>query len=344
LGNVSGVSIDYVWPGDVNYDGVVNMQDLMILGVTAGATGPVREDQSIDWYPHYVTDWADTVVTGVNFKHADTDGNGFVEILDTLAIVVNYDSTHNYISFKSSQFSENDLFVIPEEALLTDEKKIEIPVYLGTEDKTIEDIYGLFFQMFIDGDVIVENSIQLNLENSWLGIESDNIWALSKSFDNTGFADFGITRSNHQPVSGYGQLGLLSFELDEELPPGNSIAFDLNFTNLHGHNYDLQPIDLATSSFLITLNNYITGSENDYFTSQVRVYPNPSSNGETIYFYSPESIQSIEIFKLDGKPVHQVHFSDRPQIYQLKNFNRKGIYLVRLQTENYSVNKRIVIK
>ena len=84
LGNISGVLLDYVWPGDVNYDGEVSMDDLMILGVTSGGSGPERWNASISWTPQYVTDWADTVVTGVNFKHADTDGNGIIAIDDTL--------------------------------------------------------------------------------------------------------------------------------------------------------------------------------------------------------------------------------------------------------------------
>jgi len=344
LGNISDVSIDYVWPGDVNYDGIVNMADLMILGVTAGAMGPEREDKSLNWYPHYVTDWADTVVTGVNFKHADTDGNGLVEILDTLAIVLNYDSTHNYTSFKSFYFSENDLYIIPEEALLIDEKKVEIPVYLGTEENSINDLYGLFFLMAIDNDVIVENSTSLNLENSWLGMEGENLWALTKSFDNTGVADFGITRSNHQPVSGYGQLGILSFELAEELMPGNSITFDLNFSNLNAHNYVLEPIDLSTSSFEITLNNFITGSDRELFESRVNIYPNPSRNGETIIINSPDFIQSVEIFSLDGRQILFDNLnSSRGNSYQLKNFKGKGIFIVRIQTSNYLINKRILI-
>jgi hypothetical protein len=344
LGNISGVSIDYVWPGDVNYDGIVNMADLMILGVTAGATGPEREDKSIEWYPHYVTDWADTVVTGVNFKHADTDGNGLVEILDTLAIVINYDSTHNYTFLKSSYFSENDLFVIPQEAMLIDEKRVEIPVYLGSEDKMVEDLYGIFFTMLYDDGSVLPGSTKLIFEDSWLGLENENIWELSKSFPTLGLTDFGITRSDHQSVSGYGQIGVLSFELLEELTPGNGITFELAFSNLHAHNYNLYPIELVTSTFEITINNFITGMNPETQEKVVNIYPNPALSGNTIFIEANDPIKEIRIYNLDGKQIYETNLSGTNNTCQLNNLNEKGIFLLRVLTTHGLINKRIVIQ
>jgi len=343
LGNLSGATIDYVWPGDVNYDGMVNMQDLMILGVTAGSTGPEREDQSIEWYPHYVTDWADTVVNGVNFKHADTDGNGWVEILDTLAIVVNYDSIHNYTPNKTSQFTENDLFIIPDEVVLTNNKFVQIPVYLGTEDKLVEDLYGLFFQVNIENDLINENSLYLNFENSWIGTENENLWTLRKSIEFSGVTDFGITRSDHQSAAGFGKVALLSFELLEELAPGESLNFNLNFSNLNAHNYDLQTIDLITSSFEITMNNFITGTDDNIKEDQVNIYPNPGFIGERITVFSPVKIQSFKIFNLQGKQIFDIEVSGSDFSYQLKKFSKKGIFILWIQTERSTVIKKLVI-
>jgi hypothetical protein len=342
LGNISDVSIDYVWPGDVNYDGIVNMADLMVLGLTAGAAGPEREDQSIGWYPHYVTDWADTVVSGVNFKHADTDGNGIVEIMDTLAITLNYDLTHNYTSFKYAGFLESHLYVIPEEATLIDAKKIEIPLYLGSEALLVENLYGMYFSLFYNQGTILPESIKVVLNDSWLGVENENIWKLSKSFSNEGAIDFGITRSNHQPVSGFGQIGMLSFELTQELEPGTSINISLSFANLHAHRYDLEAIELGTSAFELTISNVIAGV-GDAYQPSAEVYPNPAPVGSTIMIETANPIRNIAVVNVDGKIVVQKELPGNNNRVPLDHFNEKGIFQLMIQTSEGLVNKRIVI-
>ncbi|MEO1451717.1 MAG: hypothetical protein AAFV07_19465, partial [Bacteroidota bacterium] len=86
---------DSVWPGDANYDLVANNQDLLAIGVAFGLTGPPRANASLNWTGQPSVDWTDTLPGGINFKHADTDGNGVVNTADTVAINLNYGLTHN---------------------------------------------------------------------------------------------------------------------------------------------------------------------------------------------------------------------------------------------------------
>ncbi len=78
------------------------------------------------------------MVTGVNYKHADTDGNGIVNADDTLAILVNYGLTRDvegrrYVASlpAKSATAGTGLFIIPDEAVLTNAVNVEIPLYLG---------------------------------------------------------------------------------------------------------------------------------------------------------------------------------------------------------------------
>ncbi|MCB0805958.1 MAG: hypothetical protein KDC05_09190, partial [Bacteroidales bacterium] len=255
LGNIDNLVIDYVWPGDVNYDGEVNMDDLMLLGVTAGTSGPQRVDTSIGWYPHYVTDWADTVVTGVNFKHADTDGNGLVEINDTLAISLNYGKLQSG-SFKSlSSFSGPSLFVIPDEVEYDGDDQLTIPVYLGTENEPVQNIYGLRFSIHFDPEIFNTSTSGLDFSGNWIG-SSEDVWNLSKTFDSQGRIDFGITRVDHNQTSGFGFLGSLHLRINETFGGAwDDLTFSLVFENVQAHHYSLENLPVSSGSFEITIDN-----------------------------------------------------------------------------------------
>ncbi|MEZ5084135.1 MAG: hypothetical protein R2750_11915 [Bacteroidales bacterium] len=243
LGNIDGVYVDYVWPGDVNYDGEVNMADLMILGVTAGSTGPDRVDKSILWYPHYVTDWADTVVSGVNYKHADTDGNGIVTISDTLAISQNYSFTHILPNGKSTSLSDPELFVVPDEITLINNNEVHIPLYLGTSENSVTDLYGLYFQVEIEEEYFDLSSTSFDLENSWITNFSANYWDIVMIASEEGKFEYGLTLVDHEEISGHGLLGILMLTLNESA--GNNweeINFNLNFTNVNANKFSLDLI------------------------------------------------------------------------------------------------------
>lgn len=348
-GNYSGAQIDYVWPGDINYDGVVSMDDLMILGVTAGATGPSRVDQSIGWYPHYVTNWADTVVTGVNYKHADTDGNGIVDIRDTLAIITNYGLTRDldrrsHISSLPSKSSKtgNDLFIIPEQAMLNDALNVEIPLYLGEAATPISGFYGMRFSMATDPSLVLAESMTIDFTGSWLGTKNNDLWSIQKTFADEGVTDFGLTLNNHQPVSGFGQIGSVKFSLAQPLQPGEILNLDIHFNNLMACEYDLTPIELSTGTFRIVLDNNLTGMDDLAFSNKMHVFPNPVTAGQPVFIYNNEAVSSIEIFSITGLLVGTEKIdSNTPQFTAPVE---KGIYLLKIHTTSGITTKRLVVK
>ncbi|MBE0638120.1 MAG: T9SS type A sorting domain-containing protein [Bacteroidales bacterium] len=347
-GNISGAGIDYVWPGDINYDGTVNMDDLMILGVTAGAAGPPRVDQSIGWYPHYVTNWADTVVTGVNYKHADTDGNGIVDIHDTLAIITNYGLTRDldnrrYVSSlpTKSTRSGNDLFIIPEEVMLIDAVNVEIPLYLGEAATPVIGFYGMRFSMATDPTLVVAESMTVDFTGSWLGTQNTDLWAIQKTFADEGATDLGLTLNNHQPVSGFGQIGFVKFSLAQPLQHGEVLNLEIHFDNLMAYEYDLTPIELSTGTFQIVLDNNLTGMDDLVFNDKIHVFPNPVAAGHPVIIHSNKAISTIEIYSIAGLLVASEKFDLVTQ--QFTAPAEKGIYLLKIYTTSGITTKRLIV-
>jgi hypothetical protein len=340
LGTINGIFIDYVWPGDVNYDGVVDMHDLMILGLTAGATGPERLNASLQWFPQYVTNWADTVVTGVNFKHADTDGNGMVDISDTLAIIVNYGLTHNYTSRSNAQTrqSGNDLFVIPADYQLIDGQHVQLPVFLGDASNGINHIYGLLFTAVLEGGVIPQ-SLKMDFADSWIGNPNQEMWAIQKSISEGPWLDVGITRNNHQTISGYGQLGILGFTLAEPLLPGQSVELNLNFEGFVAYGYELVPIELYTSAWVLNVTNSVTSVHTPLLNQQIRITPNPSNGYITVTGLEP--MNTVVVYDLSGRIITtQTAAGEKLQL----NIPVAGLYVLEVRRGDEVVRERLVVR
>lgn len=84
-----------VYPGDTNNDSIVNVRDLLPVGITYFQETLPRPAAAPDWAPQPAEgfDFANLPATGINFAHVDADGNGFIDSLDTELIAQHYDST-----------------------------------------------------------------------------------------------------------------------------------------------------------------------------------------------------------------------------------------------------------
>lgn len=337
LGNIAGVVLDYVWPGDVNYDGNVDMDDLMILGLTAGASGPPRWNASIDWTPQYVTDWADTVVTGVNFKHADTDGNGLVTIDDTLAISVNYGQTHlNLKASDQAKISGNDLFLDASQATLTDDQTVQIPVILGRADAPVSNLYGLRFSLSADSNFVLPTSFHIDFTGNWIGELSVNTWAIQQRVNNQ-WNDFGITRTDQVMNAGFGYLGLLTFKLREPLLPGQMLNLQLLISNLKAHQLNLETIPLLAGNNDITLTNSLTAI-NAPRQQKISLSPNPSSGNFNICHLSAGD--EVRIYTASSQLAGTWLANDSCLTVSLE---KTGIYLIEIRNHQKVEILKVVI-
>jgi len=85
-----GDSIVYVWPGDLDDNGVVNEEDILPLAAYWYETGDARNQTGLLWSPAANRLWSNPPAT-----FTDADGSGRVDIRDFLAICLNWGSTHS---------------------------------------------------------------------------------------------------------------------------------------------------------------------------------------------------------------------------------------------------------
>lgn len=94
----NSVSVTVYGQETVDYDGIVDMKDMLHVAYQIGKTGPSRTYQNSDFRSHKANNWA-AQLTGrsVNLKNADTNGDSTISSADTLAISENYHQTHSLV-------------------------------------------------------------------------------------------------------------------------------------------------------------------------------------------------------------------------------------------------------
>ena len=86
--------IDSVWPGDANNDGVADASDLIPIGIYYGNTGSTRAIVSNAWFGNYSLPWNNQIANFNDAKFADCNGDGIVNLDDTLALTINGGLSH----------------------------------------------------------------------------------------------------------------------------------------------------------------------------------------------------------------------------------------------------------
>jgi hypothetical protein len=88
-----------VWPGDVNSNGTVNLDDFYLVTSGYGLTGPARSTVTTVWTaqaagPNWST-FSSFKSVPVNRKYLDANGDGIINLLDVAATIVNRGQSHN---------------------------------------------------------------------------------------------------------------------------------------------------------------------------------------------------------------------------------------------------------
>ena len=193
---------DSVFPGDTDYNGIANNNDLLPIGLAYGATGPVRTGASLVWTGQAAANWADTIIGAVNHKHIDSDGNGTVNDDDTLAIQQNYGFVHAIAPWDSRGGpSDPDLYFDLNVDTLQSSTPFTFDLHLGTPSNPANDVYGLAYTVWFDQNTIDSASgIHMNFSPSWLGTVGVDMITLQHVVWQQGRMDVGMVRidGNHR--------------------------------------------------------------------------------------------------------------------------------------------------
>lgn len=308
-----------VWPGDTNHDGVVDMRDVLPIGLCMGETGAGRyaETVGMDWYGQYGNNWNDPFEQpGFDLKHIDTDGDSIISNADTAAIRQNYGAIHNlipvaeeptplpiYLKFNGGNPQPGDM--------------VTFEVYLGDSLDYTDyalDIHGITSTLNYDPSFVEPGSMNITFPtDTWMSYDAPTLGMSQDSYDN-GKIDFAFTRTNGVSIDGYGLIAQVDFVIIEDIVdtrPGEEAYFTLPFSlsgtgimNGAGGTYGLQDTE-------ITMPLHIPGADEKTIVTNddLRVFPNPTGNVVNLYLNGGSEVESYEIFNVAG----QLLTSGQPQ-------------------------------
>jgi len=334
---------DCVWPGDANADGIVNNKDLLTLGFCMGQEGPQRPAGSTGWFAQQGTNWSNPFVPlQTDLKNADADGNGHITEADSDPIRQHYGHTDNLVP--ASPLIKKGLPFFFQ--LLTPDASIgdlvEVEVSLGSPINPVTNLYGMTFDAALSSN-IVDSAFKMEFyDNSWINMNSP---FLSLSVSPTQVRlESAFTRTNGQPVSGYGVIGKFSFIIIDIVDVGR--PDDLLYYNLTLSNSSVQWGDgVVTSGSNVELRIPL-GNTNERAAAvtpinEMQVYPSPANNILQVELPDENLLHSVALFDLHGRMVQQVTglSSQRTtlDVSQLPN----GLYVVAAQTAQGTLVRKV---
>ena len=302
-----------VWAGDTNNDGVVDMKDILPVGLCMGEVGHTRPNPDLSlWFGQYGDDWNSlTENPGFDLKHIDADGNGIIGGSDTTAISQFYLNQHSILP-QSAGSSINVPLYFYEEAVspVTGGDLVLLDLWLGDpNDQLAEDIYGFTFTMEYESDVVDPASVHINfLDESWMSYNSPVMHMTKKPFD--GRIDAGFTRTSGYSENGYGVVAAMEFiivdDIDGIRPRDQFIELKLN--NITAMNSAGQTFSLPGSTIKIPIRT-AEEEQPELSENDLKVFPNPAENYVNLYLNGADkTIEEVKVFKLTGEML-QTHNS-----------------------------------
>jgi hypothetical protein len=343
---------DCVWPGDVNYDGKVDMVDLLPLAHYIGHFGQPRDTEDTNmWLAQSSTNWNELqVFTAVDLKHADTDGNGVVTAADTSAIKNNYLKYHRFTRPVSNPLASIPFILAPlNSGPLSEGDTARFNIQIGNAQFPAISMSGLCFELdFIGADYLNTESIKVNLHHeNWLTSDAPSLRLTLEASDTR--VDAGLARADGRFSSGFGIIGQLEFivvkDLDGFHTGGNLVQIPVKITNGHVMTGDGQLFSVPESQSSVTLRIDRTNENSDQ-NSQLNVFPNPATNELTVGIKNSQILlQEVELISLTGSTLLKMDGLSQANVLLNTSSLNSGFYLVRAMTSSgVMVSKVQIIK
>ncbi|PBQ31416.1 hypothetical protein CNR22_06445 [Sphingobacteriaceae bacterium] len=324
----------YVWPGDANSDGLVDNTDALEIGLAYLETGPSRSPGGNLFSSQFATasGWTGFGSTGKRKVHVDCNGDGTIDMGDTVAIYNNYSLTH---SFKPSESSNTpDISLLVSSVQQGGWNKADI--ILGSSSTPISQLYGLAFDINFDNTLIETNSAYITYSSSFLNASTTNVQFRKTNFTN-GKVYGASVRTNGTEVNGNGKIGEFWFKVKDNVA---GTAIHLSTSNSQKIGKSGVKLPLAGGSISPVIEAKTVGLNEINLYSSVSYFPNPASTEVTLTSGTTVEI-SYGIVDILGREVKNGTFSNTTKldVSTLQN----GSYLIRLSAGSEVTYKKLVI-
>ncbi len=343
---VGGQAQDFVFPGDVNNNGLVDHYDVLPMGYAYGHLGPTRLAVNHSEPQEIIEHWSTAFPDGLNFIYADADGNGIVDILDFFVLGVNQGVEHS--DLEPLVFPEGQQGVDPtiriNQGIAYDptsgQTQLTIPITLESFQGT-DTLNGLAFNLEFDPTYIAQ--INFNFTEGWINADGQAVEIVLPEFDRIRIA---ATRLGENAIPLGGEIGTVELIIIDDLigllPEQDSCLALLEVAQVQAFDGDYHPVPIAVDTLTIDCSAISAAVSTVKLSSnllQATVYPNPTIR--RVQLEADYAFEQVELIDSQGRretlyrgpPIQQWQQSlgaHPPGIYYLRLTGPRGQSLLRL--------------
>ena len=321
---------DCVHPGDVNKDGVVDGKDVLCIAMANNGYGPSREvaDYISSSPLQPCRPWKQTFPSGVNFKHADCDGDGLIwsgygarRSYELETLERNYTMTPVPFSVTQGKPTDPPLYIVFQKQSYNAFDFAYADVYIGSRDIPFKGVLGVAFSILFPTDIVDTSNITFHLSDSNLFIYPGIHTNHKKSNAQWDFVFADAWKSND---TGYWKLMTLKLPLWKPQPNRNNIL----------------KLSIGNNTQINTLGDYVPFFITDtpavvidesHSGNDASVYPNPT-NGILYIATGGDDVNSYFLYTMEGKQMLANTNSQKNLIELQLGFLPNGMYILRLNT------------
>lgn len=327
-------NVNAIYPGDANSDGIANNNDILELGLHMGLTGAARTPTSNAWNSFTCTPWTGTITTGKNMNHSDCNGDGTINLSDTLAIFNNYGFMHSLK--ESAPTATPQISIVPDQAIVFKNNWGTASIYVGDASTPVNNINGVAFTVSFNKTLIQPDSVYIEYIPSF--INSNNLHFRKRIFTN-GEIYTATTHTVNNNVSGNGKIAILHYKIKPNLISDSTLYLGIIKASKMDAGGNLS--SLTSGSGTLTASASALGLTEFNSDASVIIYPNPNNGIVTIS--SSQSLLNSELFIYNslGQEVFQTKITNQQQTLNLNL--AKGIYSYKIQQPNKLVKQNKIV-
>lgn len=332
-----------VWPGDTDQNGVVDHLDLLPIGIAFNQTGTPRNNPTTTWKPQVADTWRMLLPnTNQDLMHIDADGNGKIEVQDTLPVVQNWGRKKSEILFQPSggelRSADRPSLFIAVDTLAANSEQM-LPIHLGDASNKVEGAYGLAFSMTYDPTKLDASRVYPAFRESWLGKINQDLLVLWRNYPKANRIDVAMTRIDGKNIAGFGKVLALKLNLAKaNLTENTNLA--LQFSNVKLINKDNQPIPIAVKpNEQVAIKPVVTGVYNLSLESKIKIFPQPSKGKITVQ----TDHFTVELAELIDQRGQVISVIQQPKQELSWDSLSPGVYFLRISSGGDTATKKIVI-
>ncbi|RYD81226.1 MAG: T9SS type A sorting domain-containing protein [Sphingobacteriales bacterium] len=332
LSTCSNSSTFCVWPGDADNDGKASVNDIFNIGYAFGETGPERPIVSTAWMPQTALDWSKNLPTGVNYKYADTDGNGKIDSADVMPLLLNLGEKHNK-GENGEQATDADpvlSFDFEQDSAVAG-RELTAVLRLGSNNLPADNIYGVSGRVLFESGFLEPGTIQLAFSGSDLGVSTDLIVVQNYDFV-TGSLDFGISRKNKSGKTVKDIIIRWKYVIDPNVAGNKQYHAKMEAVTVVDAN--LKPVTVNTRGDEVRVAAASLSISKTYrdISNSINLYPNPAQQNITLDLQNNRDAR-IRILTMQGQEMYRsLQETGAGKITLPVNHFPPGIYMVEIQT------------